>query len=67
MPGLDDIKKFADEHDVQVDQGLEKVGDAAGAKFGHDEQIDKGVDWAQLHTGAGDTQQPAEGQTDQQA
>ena len=55
MPGLDDIKKFADEHDEQIDEGLEKAGDAAGAKFGHSEQIDKGVDWAQEHTGTGDS------------
>ena len=60
MPGFDDIKKFADEHDEQVDQGLEKAGDAAGDKFGHDEQIDKAVDGAQEHTGDGDSQ-PEEG------
>ncbi len=56
MPGLDDIKKFADDHDEQVDKGLEKAGDAAGTKVGHDDQIDKGVDWAQRRTGTGDTQ-----------
>lgn len=56
MPGLDDIKKFADDHDQQVDQGLEKAGEAAGNKFGHDDQIDKGVDWAQQHTGAGNSE-----------
>jgi hypothetical protein len=55
MPGLDDIGKFADEHDKQVDEGLEKAGDAAGAKLGHGEQIDKGVDIAQHRTGDGDT------------
>ena len=44
MPGLDDIKKLAGDHHQQVDQGLEKAGDAAGTKFGHDDQIDKGVD-----------------------
>ena len=43
MPGLDDIKNFADEHDDKVDQGLEKAGEAAGEKFGHSDQIDKGV------------------------
>jgi MT0933-like antitoxin protein len=56
MPGLDDIKQFADDHDEQLDQGLEKAGDAAGTKVGHEDQIDKGVDWAQQHTGGGDTQ-----------
>ena len=65
MPGLDDIEKFADEHDDKVDQGLEKAGDAASGKFGHGDEIDKGVDWAQQHTGAGD-EQPADGQDAQQ-
>jgi hypothetical protein len=51
MPGMDDMKKMADEHDDQVDQGLEKAGDAAGDRFGHEEQIDKGVDKAQDRTG----------------
>ena len=56
MPGFDDMKKFADEHDDKVDEGLEKAGDAAGDKFGHEAQVDKGVDWAQQHTGSGDDQ-----------
>ncbi len=54
MPGLDDIKKMADDHDEQVDQGMEKAGDAAGAKFGHGDQIDKAVDKGQESTGSGD-------------
>jgi MT0933-like antitoxin protein len=56
MPGLDDIEKMAGDHDEQVDQGLEKAGDAAESKFGHGDQIDKGVDMAQEKTGEGDTQ-----------
>ena len=59
MPGLDDLKKFADEHDDKIDAGLEKAGDAAGEKLGHAEQIDKGVDWAQEHTGSRDQSNPA--------
>ena len=55
MPGLDDIKKMADDHDDQVDKGLEKAGDAAGERFGHAEQVDKAVDQAQERTGSGDT------------
>ncbi|WP_375483968.1 antitoxin [uncultured Jatrophihabitans sp.] len=51
MPGMDDLKKMADDHDDQVDKGLEKAGDAAGDKFGHEDQIDKGVDKAQERTG----------------
>jgi hypothetical protein len=47
MPDLDDAKKFAEDHDEQIDQGMEKAGDAAGQKFGHEEQIDKAVDKGQ--------------------
>lgn len=56
MPGMDDIKRMADEHDDQVDQGLEKAGNAAGDRFGHEEQIDKAVDQAQERTGDGGTE-----------
>jgi len=55
MPGFDDIKRMADDHDEQVDERLEKAGDAAGERFGHAEQIDKGVDKLQEHTGGEDT------------
>jgi hypothetical protein len=55
MPGFDDLKKLADEHDEQVDQALEKGGDAAGERFGHEDQIDKAVDQLQKRTGDGDT------------
>jgi hypothetical protein len=58
MPDFDDIKKLADSHDSQVDEGLQKAGDEAGDKLGHEDQIDKGVDFAQQHTGDGDTQNP---------
>jgi hypothetical protein len=41
-----DIKnKLVDEKD-KVEAALDKVGDAAKAKFGHDDQIDKGVNAA---------------------
>ncbi|GAB7039285.1 MULTISPECIES: antitoxin [Catenuloplanes] len=48
---------FADKHDEQVDQGLEKAGDAVDQRTGgkHADQIDRGVDEAQKRTGAGDT------------
>ena len=55
MPDFDDLKKMADEHDKQVDEGLEKGGDAASARFGHDEQVDKLVNEGQERTGEGDT------------
>jgi hypothetical protein len=55
----DKAKGFADDHDKQIDQGLEKAGDQAEERTGgkYDSQIDKGVDEAQQHTGSGDTQQ----------
>ena len=43
MPDMDDLKRMAEEHDEQIDAGMEKAGDAAGAKFGHQEQIDEAV------------------------
>ena len=53
---MEKAKDMASEHDVQVDQGLEKAGDVADERTGgrYDEQIDKGVDVAQERTGAGD-------------
>jgi hypothetical protein len=56
---MDKAKDFADDHDEQVDQGLEKAGDAVDEKTGgkYDQQVDRGVDMAQDRTGEGDTQQ----------
>ncbi|HST64381.1 MAG TPA: antitoxin [Mycobacteriales bacterium] len=56
---MDKAKDLADQHDDQVDQGLDKAGDFADQKTGgkYDEQIDKGVDAAQQRTGEGDAQQ----------
>jgi hypothetical protein len=56
---MDKAKDMADQHDEQVDQGLDKAGDFADQKTGgkYDSQIDKGVDAAQERTGDGDTQQ----------
>jgi hypothetical protein len=49
-------KNLADQHDEQVDQGLDRAGDAAKDRFaGHDQHIDSVVDRAQQYTGAGDT------------
>ncbi len=43
---FNDIKnKLVDQKD-KVEQGLDKVGDAAKAKFGHDKQVDQGIDKA---------------------
>jgi hypothetical protein len=59
MGFADQAKDFADKHDKQVDQGLDKAGDQVDQRTGnkHSDQIDKGVDAAQQRTGAGDTQQ----------
>ncbi|MGN9774578.1 antitoxin [Micromonospora sp. H33] len=53
---MDKAKDFADKHDKQVDQGLDKAGDQADKRTEgkYDEQIDKGVDMAQARTGEGD-------------
>ena len=53
MSFLDKAKDFADDHDKQVDQGLEKAGDQIDDRTGnkYSEQIDKGVEAAQESTG----------------
>ena len=56
MSFMDRAKDLLDQHDDKVDQALDKVGEAAKARFaGHDEQIDGLIDQAQQRTGAGDT------------
>lgn len=54
---LDKARDFADKHDKQVDQGLDRVGDEVDKRTGnkHSEQIDRGVDQIQQRTGAGDS------------
>jgi hypothetical protein len=54
---LDKAKEFADKHDAQVDQALEKVGEQIDQRTGgkYSDHIDKGVDEAQKRTGDGDT------------
>jgi len=58
MSFMDKAKDFADKHDEQVDQGIDKAGDQIDQRTGnkHSDQIDKGVDQAQARTGQGDTQ-----------
>ncbi|GAA3208433.1 antitoxin [Dactylosporangium siamense] len=55
---MDKVKDLAHRHDDKVDQGIGKAGDQADQRTGgkYTEQIDKGVDAAQQHTGEGDTQ-----------
>jgi len=59
MDFADKAKDFADRHDEQIDEGIEKAGNQVDDRTGnrHSTQIDKGVDQAQERTGAGDTQQ----------
>ena len=54
---LKKAKDFADKHDEQVDQGLEKLGDLLDDRTGkkHSDKIDRAVDEAQKRTGDGDT------------
>ena len=54
---LKKAKDFADKHDEQVDQGLEKLGDLIDDRTGHkhSDKIDRAVDEAQKRTGEGDT------------
>lgn len=60
MGFLDNAKNMINEHDDQVDQGLDKAGDFAKGKFaGHDDQIDGLINQAQERTGEGDTTQVA--------
>ncbi|WP_203927047.1 antitoxin [Virgisporangium ochraceum] len=56
---MDRAKDFADQHDEQVDKGLDRAGEEADKRTGgkYDEHIDKGVDFAQQRTGEGDTSQ----------
>ena len=59
MSFLDKAKDLANDHDEQVDQGLDKAGDQIDERTGnkYSSQIDKGVDQAQARTGEGDTSQ----------
>jgi hypothetical protein len=56
---LNRAKDFADQHDEQVDKGIERAGDEVDERTGgkYDQHVDKGVDAAQQRTGAGDTAQ----------
>jgi hypothetical protein len=37
-------KELAEEHPEQIEGAVEQLGNVAKEKFGHDEQIDQGVD-----------------------
>jgi hypothetical protein len=54
---FDKAKDLISEHDDKVDAALEKAGDFVDDKTGgkHGDHIAKAVDFAQEHTGEGDT------------
>jgi hypothetical protein len=59
MGFLDKAKSLLGQHDEQVDQALDKGGEAAKERLpGHEGQVDQGIDKAQQMTGEGDTTQP---------
>ena len=53
MSFMEKAKDFADQHDEQVDSGLEKAGEQIDERTGnkYSSQIDKGVNQAQERTG----------------
>jgi hypothetical protein len=53
---MDKATEAVNQHDQQVDQGLQKAGEQVDQRTGgtHTERIDQGVDAAQQHTGSGD-------------
>ncbi|MBL7257436.1 antitoxin [Paractinoplanes lichenicola] len=59
MGFMDKAKDFADKHDEQVDQGIEKAGDQVDQRTGdkYSSHVDRAQDEAQKRTGEGDTQQ----------
>jgi len=61
MVDFNQAKNFLDQHDEQVDQALDKGGEAAKGRFaGQEQHIDQGVDKAQEFTGGRDTTRPDE-------
>lgn len=59
---FDKAQDLAEQHPDQVDQGIEKAGDAVDERTGgkYAEQVDKGQDAARARLGGGEA--PAEGE-----
>lgn len=57
MGMLDKAKDLLNKSDDKVDQAIEKAGDIVDEKTGgkYKDQVDKAQDFAQEHTGEGDT------------
>ena len=58
---VDKAKDLAGQHPDQVDQGIDKAGDAVDQRTGgqHAEQVDKAQDAVRERLGGPDTQPPA--------
>lgn len=58
MVDFDDLKKdaekFVDEHEKQVDEGIDKAAKLAGEKFGHEKQLDDAAEKLKGFTGEHD-------------
>lgn len=52
---MDKAKELLGQHDDKVDQGIDKLGQTVGGKFGHEDQVGMGADQLKRMTGEGDT------------
>jgi hypothetical protein len=62
---MDKAKELLNQHDDKVDQGIDKLGEMAGQRFGHENEVGMGAEQLKRMTGEGDTTAappPAEGQ-----
>ncbi|RRO15119.1 antitoxin [Saccharopolyspora rhizosphaerae] len=53
----DKLQGLSEEHGDKVEQGMDKAGDKAKEKYGHDEQVDQAVEKGKDYVG-GDEEQP---------
>lgn len=53
----DKLMNLGKEHSDKVDQGMDKAGDMAKEKFGHEEQVDQAVEKGKGFVG-GDQEEP---------
>jgi hypothetical protein len=62
---MDKAKELLGQHDDKVDQGIDKLGQTVGEKYGHQDQVNQGTEHLKRMTGQGDTTAapppPAEG------
>ncbi|MBQ0928789.1 antitoxin [Saccharopolyspora endophytica] len=53
----DKLQNLGQEHGDKVEQGMDKAGDAAKNKFGHEDQVDQAVEKGKGFVG-GDQEEP---------